>query len=39
MNIELTAHAEAFLTANRGRPFFLYLPHNSPHIPLAAGPT
>jgi arylsulfatase A-like enzyme len=33
---ELTAHAEEFMTANRDRPFFLYLAHNNPHIPLAA---
>jgi arylsulfatase A len=35
---ELTAHAEEFITANRDRPFFLYLAHNNPHIPLAARP-
>jgi len=35
---ELTAKAEEFITANRDRPFFLYLPHNTPHIPLAARP-
>ena len=33
---DLTAHAEQFLEANRGRPFFLYLAHNSPHIPYSA---
>jgi arylsulfatase A-like enzyme len=33
---ELTAEAEKFIEANAGRPFFLYLPHNTPHIPLAA---
>jgi arylsulfatase A-like enzyme len=35
---ELTARAEEFITANRERPFFLYLAHNNPHIPLAAKP-
>ncbi|HTU25842.1 MAG TPA: sulfatase-like hydrolase/transferase [Pirellulales bacterium] len=35
---DLTAKAEAFIEANRDRPFFLYLGHNSPHIPLAARP-
>jgi arylsulfatase A-like enzyme len=35
---ELTAHAKAFLTAHRDQPFFLYLAHNNPHIPLAAKP-
>jgi arylsulfatase A-like enzyme len=35
---ELTSVAERFVEANRERPFFLYLPHNSPHIPLAARP-
>jgi arylsulfatase A len=33
---ELTAHAEEFITTHRDRPFFLYLAHNNPHIPLAA---
>jgi arylsulfatase A-like enzyme len=33
---ELTARAEKFIDDNRDRPFFLYLAHNSPHIPLAA---
>jgi arylsulfatase A-like enzyme len=35
---ELTARAEKFIEDNRGRPFFLYLAHNSPHVPLAAKP-
>lgn len=35
---DLTRHAEDFLTENKNRPFFLYLCHNSPHIPLAAQP-
>ncbi len=34
----LTAKAEAFMEANREKPFFLYLAHNNPHIPLAAKP-
>lgn len=34
----LTAEAEKFMEANKDRPFFLYLPHNSPHIPFAARP-
>jgi len=33
---ELTRKAIAFVTANRDRPFFLYLCHNTPHIPLGA---
>ena len=33
---DLTARAEAFITENRDRHFFLYLAHNNPHIPLAA---
>ncbi len=33
---ELTARAEQFIEANRDRPFFLYLAHNNPHVPLAA---
>ena len=35
---ELTAQAEKFITDHRDRPFFLYLAHNNPHIPLAAQP-
>jgi arylsulfatase A len=33
---QLTARAEKFIDDNKDRPFFLYLAHNSPHIPLAA---
>jgi arylsulfatase A len=33
-----TEHAIAFIEANRGRPFFLYLAHTFPHIPLHAAP-
>src|SRR5262245_11180735 len=33
---DLTAQAINFLEQNREKPFFLYLPHNNPHIPLAA---
>lgn len=29
-----TDMAIEFVTANRGKPFFLYLPHSMPHIPL-----
>ncbi len=35
---DLTAKAIEFIEANREKPFFLYLPHNAPHIPLAAKP-
>jgi arylsulfatase A-like enzyme len=35
---ELTAQAVKFVESNRDRPFFLYLAHNNPHIPLAAKP-
>jgi arylsulfatase A-like enzyme len=34
----LTAEAEKFIDANRERPFFLYLAHYAPHIPLKAKP-
>lgn len=34
----ITAAAERFIEANRDRPFFCYVPHHSPHIPLAAAP-
>jgi arylsulfatase A len=33
---ELTAWAEEFIESNRARPFFLYLAHDSPHIPFSA---
>jgi len=29
--------AEKFIAANQDRPFFCYVPHNNPHIPLAAS--
>jgi arylsulfatase A-like enzyme len=32
----LTAEAEKFIDKNKGRPFFLYLPHYAVHIPLRA---
>src|SRR5690606_24044053 len=32
-----TAEALTFITANRDRPFFLYLPHTMPHLPLAVS--
>jgi arylsulfatase A len=34
----ITAAASQFIEANRDRPFFCYVPHNNPHIPLAAAP-
>lgn len=33
---ELTARAEQFMAENKDRPFFLYLAHNTPHVPLDA---
>jgi arylsulfatase A-like enzyme len=35
---DLTQQAIHFLEKNRDRPFFLYLAHNSPHIPYTASP-
>ncbi|WP_199249414.1 sulfatase [[Phormidium] sp. ETS-05] len=32
-----TAEAIKFITENQKKPFFLYLPHNMPHVPLAAS--
>ena len=32
----ITAAAEKFIEQNRDKPFFCYVPHNNPHIPLAA---
>ncbi len=34
----ITAAAGKFMEANKARPFFCYVPHNSPHIPIAARP-
>ncbi len=34
----ITAAAEAFIEANKDKPFFCYVPHNNPHIPIAARP-
>ena len=33
---ELTTRAERFIEQNKDRPFFLYLAHNNPHVPLVA---
>ena len=33
-----TAEAVRFITANKDKPFFLYLPHTFPHVPLFASP-
>ena len=33
---DLTRSAISFIETNRARPFFLYLPHNSPHIAYSA---
>ena len=33
---DLTAQAEKFIDEHKSRPFLLYVPHNTPHIPLAA---
>lgn len=34
----ITAAAEAFIEQNKDKPFFCYIPHNTPHIPLGARP-
>jgi arylsulfatase A-like enzyme len=34
---EYTRRALAFIDANKDRPFFLYMPHTMPHVPLAAS--
>jgi arylsulfatase len=33
-----TQEALRFIENHKDRPFFLYLPHNMPHVPLAASP-
>ena len=35
---QYTEKAVKFIEANRGNPFFLYLPHTFPHLPLFASP-
>jgi arylsulfatase A len=34
----ITAAAEKFIEDHRDQPFFCYVPHNNPHIPLSAAP-
>jgi arylsulfatase A len=34
----LSVKAEEWIEQQKGGPFFLYLPHNTPHIPFAARP-
>jgi arylsulfatase A-like enzyme len=34
-----TEHAVRFIEAHKDQPFFLYVPHNLPHVPLGAGPS
>lgn len=34
----ITAAAEKFIEQNQDRPFFCYVPHHTPHIPLSAKP-
>lgn len=34
----ITAAAEEFIEEHQEKPFFCYVPHNCPHIPLAAKP-
>ncbi|MBL8188685.1 MAG: sulfatase [Acidobacteria bacterium] len=37
LTLRYTQEAIAFIEKNKGKPFFLYLPHNMPHIPLYAS--
>src|SRR5262245_53686172 len=34
LTIRYTEHAVRFIEKNRNKPFFLYLPHTMPHVPL-----
>jgi arylsulfatase A-like enzyme len=34
----ITAAAERFIEDHRDQPLFCYVPHNNPHVPLAAAP-
>ena len=38
LTIRYTTQAQRFITASKASPFFLYMPHTFPHIPLAASP-
>ena len=38
VDLDLATGAVSFIEQNQDRPFFLYLAHNTPHIPLAAKP-
>lgn len=35
---QYTEHAVRFINESKGSPFFLYMPHTYPHIPLGASP-
>ncbi len=37
LTLRYTQEAVGFIERSKGRPFFLYLPHNMPHIPLFAS--
>ena len=37
LTLRYTGEATRFIEQNRARPFFVYLPHNMPHIPLFAS--
>jgi arylsulfatase A len=37
LTLRYTQEAVRFIEQSKGRPFFLYLPHNMPHIPLYAS--
>ena len=34
---QYTQRAERFIRRHRGRPFFLYVPHNMPHVPISVS--
>ena len=38
LTLRYTTKAIEFIQKNKDKPFFLYLPHNMPHNPLAASP-
>ena len=37
LTLRYTQEAVSFIERSKGKPFFLYLPHNMPHIPLYAS--
>src|SRR5205807_433285 len=37
LTTDYTGHAVRFIAKNKDKPFFLYVPHTMPHVPLAVS--